>query len=278
MKADEKKSLSREEALIKILERFAKQMDAVENRLTAIENYQKELFYTVESSQPRYKETNSKLGDLRGIMLKYHAEMGKIVSAQDNVDKSVKTLSGRQEAGAIRQADLLREQESLNKQFVSLSDRFEVQEKISNEHYGLAVKFEENITKVIDGFGNRVSNLHGETEKLLTNELRETNKNIDNTRLDIMSKMLSFDSIEESLATLLFRTEPPEPKPPMWPIRLFRKAKDSLNLQKARYRSKRNSSKLERKQRRMEGKRLREEQRAAELLSEEERARHPEDP
>ena len=265
MKTDEKKSLSREEALIKVLERFAKQIDAVESRLNAIEKLQRDIFSTAELFSPRQDSSNTFLSEIKSAILRYHSEMGKIVSAQDYMSKNIETMTGRHEATATRQADILGEQENLNKYLINLSDRFEVQEKTAGDHYGFSIKLEDRSTRLITELGQNIINHHGETEKLFTNELKsignkitklhgetekllikeqkELQKYVRDFRLEVSRKMLAFDGIEEALAILLHRTEPPEPKPPIWPIRVIRKIRSFFRLLFTRLKNKQNTRK-----------------------------------
>ena len=245
MNKEEKKTLNRDEALIMVLERFAKQMDAIEFRLNDIEKLQRNIFASTESFSPLQDSSNKNLSEMKKAILRYHSEMGHIVSAQDNMAKNMEVMTGRQEAAATRQADVLREQESLNNHLINLADRFEVQEKTAGEHYGFSLKQEERIAGLLEEFGQNITGLHGETEKLFIKEQQELQNRIQDFRLEATRKMLAFDGIEEVLAVLLHRTEPPEPKPPIWPVRAARKFKSFLRLTLTRAKGKRNKLKTE---------------------------------
>ena len=245
MKGEEKKTLNRDEALVRVLERFAKQMDAIEMRLNDIEKLQRNIFASTESFSPLQDSSNRNLSEMKSAILRYHSEMGQIVSAQDHMAKNMDIMTGRQEASATRQAELLREQESLNNHLINLSDRFEVQEKTAGEHYGFSLKQEQRTSELLDEFGQNLSRLHGDTEKLFIKEQQELQNRIQDFRLEATRKMLAFDGIEEVLAVLLHRTEPPEPKPPIWPVRVARKFKSFLRLTFTRAKGKRNKLKTE---------------------------------
>ena len=245
MKSEEKKTLNRDEALVMVLERFSKQIDAIEMRLNDIEKLQRNIFSSTEMFSPQQDNANKSLLEMKKAILRYHSEMGHIVSAQDNMAKNMEVMTGRQEAAATRQADVLREQETLNNHLINLADRFEVQEKTTGEHYGFSLKQEQRTTELLDEFGQNLSRLHGETEKLFLKEQQELQNRIQDFRLEATRKMLAFDGIEEVLAVLLHRTEPPEPKPPIWPVRVARKFKSFLRLTFTRVKGKRNKLKTE---------------------------------
>jgi hypothetical protein len=230
MNKDEKKILNRDEALVKVLERLAKQIEYLELRQKEHEDTLAELFKAVESNEPRQNETNTSLAELRGILLRYHSEMETIVAVQDGMGKNLQSVSERQDALADRQSAELAEQERMGGDLSSLAARFGIQERAVGEHLVFSQTLEEAVSVKTAELNRRLSTLHANAEKHLDRthaetqqRLTETQRRLDDSRLEFMRRLLALDTLETALLELLRRTEPPEPKPPVWPVRLFRK-------------------------------------------------------
>ena len=251
MTADENKHLNREETLIRVLDRLAKQIEYLELRQKENEKFQIELFKAVERSEPRQNEANAALSELKHTFLRYHSEMGDIVSAQDSIDREIISLAERQRALVERQTAAIVEQERFGHNLTNfdahLSDvderlvwhltnlgaRFGAQEKTVGEHYAFSLKLDETFSARMADLGRRFNELHMDTEKRVLQTHRETQRQIEDLQLETMRRLLALDGIEAALAEILHRTEPPEPKPPIWPVRLFRRLCGFVRAKKA---------------------------------------------
>ena len=251
MTADENKPLSREETLIRVLDRLAKQIEYLELRQKENEKFQIELFKAVERSEPRQNEANAALSELKRTFLRYHSEMGGIVSAQDSIDKEIIALAERQRLLVERQAASVFEQEQLGRNLKNfdahlsnvderlvwhlnnLGARLGLREKTASEHYAFLKKLDETFSARMSELGRRVTELHMDTEKRVLQIQKETQRQIEDLQLETMRRLLALDGIEAALAEILHRTEPPEPKPPIWPVRLFRRLRGFVRAKKA---------------------------------------------
>jgi predicted nucleic acid-binding Zn-ribbon protein len=165
----------RDETLVRVLERFANQLEQIELYLRDLQLRQAELEQTI---------------------LRSRSDMGKITAVQDELDHAQKQIVNRQEALVNRQTALVGAQDGFQQNFAELS--------------------------------RHVSGLHMDTEKRLGEANRDTQRRLEELRLEVMRRLLTLDSAEAALGVLLRRTEPPEPKEPMWFVRQFFRLKGYL--------------------------------------------------
>ena len=216
---DNSEKSKRDLVLAKVMERFSSQISDQGGKLDELNKNQMEIVSAVKSVElhhdVKFNDADNALEHLRQDLNRYRSDMLGIVGEQDRLNKYTKDLAKQQASIAEAQEKMLR---ALN----DLESRYKIQEKTASEIYSHSLEQAEKLSRRINDSDKSVTKLLYETEKTLVEKLAQTEKQADKTRHDIFTRLRTLDGIENSLATILVRTEPPEKKP-AWPKRAFRK-------------------------------------------------------
>ena len=222
--ADERKLSSRDETLIKVLDRLSDNIWKQELLLDEVIKQQHALTSAMERAgmqlQSRHDTSDAAFEKTRESFTRYRSDMLSLVGEQDRMNDIIKDLSKKQAAIAFTQDNIVNSLTSFN-------ERFETQDKIIRDINTHSIKHEETLSREITEMSRNVARLHSDTEKSIGAANSETKRQINKVRKDSsrLSKMLY--EIEASVNVLLIRTEPPE-KRPFFIIRLFRSLRRSL--------------------------------------------------
>jgi len=217
--ADNKKMSNRDQALIDILERLAREMEHQKQMLEDLNTLQNDFSKSVETMELQRRsrhidsdKAHDKLFEsfhhYRSDMLSLVNEQDRINSNIDNLEKLIKNTTFALETSIQKLKDMDGRLKHLEKAFGEHSEHSLKQETVLRDEMAESTR---NFTK-----------LHADTEKHLGELHTETGRQLDKFQHEIMRRLLMLDGIVTSLQTLLIRTEPPE-KRPLWIVRLFRK-------------------------------------------------------
>ena len=211
----------RDIVLAKVLERLANQIRQNELKLEELAKNQLELMTALKSTEIqhdlRLNDADSSMENLNNNMQRYRSDMLKLVGEQDRLNDYSKDMVKRQ--GQISGA-----QEKLLQDMNALDDRYKTQEKTIREHYSHALKQSDTFSRELSDLSQIVTKLHMDTEKHLLDIHAQNQKHLEKVRLETMSRLLTLDTIESAMNTILIRTEPPEKKP-FWPVRVIKRVR-----------------------------------------------------
>ena len=208
---EEIKKSDRDKVLISILERMADQIGKQDTLLSDIVKQQGEYALEVQNASLHRRslqmETEKSIDKLQEALSRYRADMLSIVNEQDNINRNISELNR-----IIGQATF--QFEFTNNRLIEIDDRVKKQEKGMSEQNEALIKQTEQIPKDIFEASRREIKLHAETEKRLNDIQHEVATQVDKLQKDVARRLKILEDIDSSFQLLIFRTEPPEKKPP----------------------------------------------------------------
>lgn len=96
---------------------------------------------------------------------------------------------------------------------VFTDERLVRSEKAIHDHLAHSLKQAELIPQEFAETNRTVTRLHADTEKSIGKLHDETQRQMEKTQSEMLRRLVTLDSLESALQTLLIRTEPPEKKP-----------------------------------------------------------------
>ncbi|MDR2598811.1 MAG: hypothetical protein LBC73_00870 [Oscillospiraceae bacterium] len=217
--AEETKGTARDQALIRILERLASEMQDQDLMLDELLEQQGSLSKTFEKTSLHLRSAQSdadrSYDRLFETMSRYRSDMLSLVNEQDRINKNIDEL-----AKVVKNATYTIDVTS--QRLTELEDKLTAHNKVFDAHHEHSIKQPEILRNTIESTERNFTQLHSATEKRMNELNKETVRQLDKFQHETLRRLLLLDGIVTSMQTLLTRTEPPEKKE-FFVKRLFKK-------------------------------------------------------
>jgi len=211
--------------VLEALSRYRSNMLSLVNEQDSINNNLKELDKLVHKAAYSVAEVSQTLSELEESAKKQekafsehseHTLKQAGIFTDERLKKQEKTIQDHF-AHALKQAETFTD------------ERLARSEKTVHDHYSHSLKQAELIQGEFAETNRNFTKLHAETENSIGKMQFDSQRQMEKTQAEMMRRLLTLDSLESALQTLLIRTEPPEKKPFVL-FRVFIKAKNFLKI------------------------------------------------